>query len=144
MAWQKIRKDGTPAQKPGRKPDPNKPAPSPGKGKGRKGPRPHTWIIGAEAGSYKHDMYLPWLRAKAQANFREEGWELSFEDYFQLWDGKWEQRGRASDQLCMSREDFELPWSLSNCVIVTRNDHLKELGRQRKLKNMTYKPRKKS
>ena len=140
MAYSKIKKDGTPALPPGRKPDPNKYR-SPGQGKGRKGPRPHTWIIGPDD-PYKHSMYLPWLKAKAQANFRDEEWELTFEEYYTLWKDEWPNRGRAAEQMCMSRKDFDGAWSIDNAIIINRHEHLKLQGLMRKEQSMSYKPRK--
>lgn len=139
MAYSKIRKDGTPAKKPGRKPNPNKYV-SPGQGKGRRGPRPHTWLIGADAGEYKHDMYLPWLRAKAQAKFRGEGWTLTFEEYFDLWNGNWEHRGRGAEDLCMSRKDPDDAWSKDNSFIISRIEHLASQNKARRGKK--YKAKK--
>lgn len=122
----------------GRKPNPNKII-SPGKGKGRKGPRPHVWKCGPD--EYKHQMYVPWMMAKAQAKFRGEEWDLSFDEYFELWNGNWDQRGRAADDLCMTRKDWERGWHLSNCYIAVRTEHLVRQGHARK--GISYKERKK-
>jgi hypothetical protein len=64
-------------------------------------------------------MYIPWLKARAQANFRNEEWLLTFEDWFALWDGIWHQRGRDSDDLCLARMDMSGPWSVANVEIMT-------------------------
>lgn len=138
MVYSRIKKDGTPAQPPGRKPDPNRYV-SPGKGKGRKGPRPHTWLIGAEAGEYKHDMYLPWLRAKAQANFRKEGWDMTFEQFYDLWKNDWHNRGRLAENMCMTRKNDTIPWTAENTILITRLEHLqeqnlKQIGKPKKRK----------
>lgn len=116
----RLKKDGTPAKKPGKKPDPTKPPKRPStfvKGV----VRPHVWIVGPDA--YKHQMYQPWLVAKAQANFRDEEWALPFEDYYEAWNGLWDQRGRLSDDLCMTRIDYEGAWEKSNIEIITRKQH---------------------
>lgn len=139
MAYNRIKKDGTPARPPGRKPDPNK-VRSPGQGKGRKGPRPHTWIIGPDD-SYKHSMYQPWLCSKAQANFRGEGWDLTFEEYYTLWKDHWPNRGRAADDMCMSRKDPELAWSSDNAVIITRIEHLTNQNKSRAAKRKLQPPK---
>lgn len=137
MPYKQIKKDGTPAKKPGRKPDPNRVKPV--RRSGRYGPRPHTWVIGEDAGHYKHSMYLPWLRAKAQARFRDEDWQLTFEEFYELWKDHWPKRGRAVDALCMSRMDFDAEWSVANCRIVDRADHLKRQGEYRRSKNAEIK-----
>lgn len=139
MAYSRIKKDGTPAQKPGRKPDPTKYR-SPGQGKGKKGPRPHTWKLGAEIGEYKHSMYLPWLRAKAQANFRNEPWELTFEEFYDLWKDDWPNRGRQPENMCMSRQDPDGAWDATNAMIITRKEHLTNQNKARL--GTKYKPRK--
>lgn len=128
MAWQPIKKDGTPAKKPGVKPNPNKPKREPKFFKGV--PRPHVWICGPD--EYKHQMYTPWMMARAQANFRGEVWDLTFEEFFKLWDGHWEQRGREVTDLCMSRKDWKKPWDKKNCVIITRQEHFINQGLSRK------------
>jgi len=89
--------------------------------KGGRGPRPHVWICGPD--EYKHQMYIPFLKAKAQAKFREEPWELEFEDYFTIWNGYWADRGRDRDSLCMTRKDWSDSWSKDNIILVTRLEH---------------------
>jgi len=85
------------------------------------GKRPHTWNSGPD--EYKHSMYVPWMKMKAQANFRNEPWDLSFEEFFTAWNGQWEKRGRASEALCMTRIDYEGDWNANNIVIITRKEH---------------------
>lgn len=119
----RLKKDGTPAKKPGRKPDPNKPIKLK---RGRKGPRPHVWKCGAD--EYKHSMYEPWMKSKAQANFRKEEWNLTFEEYYTLWKDEWPNRGRSGDSMCMTRQDFDGPWDSKNAVIMSRKEHLKRSG----------------
>jgi hypothetical protein len=117
-----LKKDGTPARKPGKPADPNRvPRPKTAKGFGKGVERPHVWIIGAD--HYKHQMYHPWQAARAQANYRGEHWDLSFEEYYQAWNGLWDQRGRDTDDLCMTRIDYEAPWTQTNITIITRREH---------------------
>jgi len=73
----------------------------------------------------EHRKHWGYLRQKAQANFREEGWQLTIEEYFELWrDDLWANRGRGADNYCMVRVDPEKPWSIDNCVIITRYQQL--------------------
>jgi hypothetical protein len=105
---------------------PYKPRPATYKNKGKRlGPRPHVWISGPDP--LRHEQYICWLKAKAQANFRKESWELTFEQYEFLWnqDGSWYQRGRGSDDLLMTRRDSSQPWNKDNCYIELRRTHLK-------------------
>jgi hypothetical protein len=100
--------------------------------------RPHVWKIGPDAN--RHKMYIPFLKARAQANYRNEGWDLTFEKWFELWDGQWERRGRGIDDLCITRIDPEKPWSDTNAQVVARIDHLREQNLARKGKS--YRSRK--
>lgn len=94
--------------------------------------RPHVWLIGADAGKFKHDMYHPWQMARAQAKYRNELWELEFEDYYLLWRDHWEQRGRGPDDMCMTRRDPDLPWSRDNICIILRSDHARLCGQRKR------------
>lgn len=128
----RLKKDGTPAKKPGRprtRPIPVKKGPA-------VGPRPHTWYSGPE--ERRHSMYMPWNRAKAQANFRKEAWDLTFEQFYEIWKDDWEKRGRQADDLCMTREDPDGAWDIKNTVLVTRHEHLKRQGQYRIEKGMKY------
>lgn len=93
------------------------------------GPRPHVWKSGPD--EFRHDMYTPWMRSRAQATFRNEGWDLTFEEYYDLWKDDWHNRGRKPDDVCMTRRDPDLSWSKDNCYIITRKEHLAEQGRAR-------------
>lgn len=123
----RLKKDGTPAKKPGRKVDPNKPVKIK---RGRKGPRPHVWKCGDD--EYKHSMYEPWMKARAQANFRKETWTLTFEEYYDLWKEDWNHRGRGSDDICMTRKDVDGAWDKKNTILMTRKEHLKRCGKHLK------------
>lgn len=72
-----------------------------------------------------HKKHWGFLRQKAQANFRGEGWELTIEEFFELWtDDLWAQRGRKIDNYCMVRIDPEKSWSKENCAIILRYQQL--------------------
>lgn len=122
MAYCKIKKDGTPAKRPGRKPGPEKPKSTFDK----RAPRPQVWKTGPS--QTKHVMYMPYLRSKAQANFRGEEWNMSFDDFYSVWDGKWDQRGRKGHNLCMTRVDETQAWTTSNVELITRKQHMVRQG----------------
>jgi hypothetical protein len=87
-----------------------------------KGAFPKTW-------KYKdpilHAKHVAYLRQKAQANFRQEGWEITIEEFFEMWpDDLWVQRGRSQSSYCMIRKNITQPWSKSNCVIMLRYQQL--------------------
>lgn len=92
--------------------------------------RPHVWRTGLDP--LKHEMYHPWQLASAQARFRGEEFNLLFEDYYQAWLGLWDQKGRSSENLCMTRIDYNDAWSKDNIEIITRKQHC---SKQREYKN---------
>ena len=89
-------------------------------GKGT-GIRPHVWKSGPDP--VAHDSYRAWLQCKNQANYREEGWTLSFDEWQAHWAGMWHRRGRTSQELCITRLDCDRPWADDNVIIVTRRQH---------------------
>ena len=73
----------------------------------------------------EHAKHWGYLRQKAQANYRGEGWDMTIEEYFEIWTNEqWANRGRAPENLCMVRRDVEKPWSVANCVIILRYQQL--------------------
>lgn len=100
-------------------------------------PRPQTWVIKDPEG---HRKYLPWLRAKAQTDYRvregleKGGWNLTFRQFEKLWGSLWDLRGRASTDYCLTRLDVEKPWTVKNCVVITRAESL-SLARQREVED---------
>lgn len=93
-----------------------------------RGPRPQAWITGPDP--ELHRRYRIWIQQKNQAQWREEGWDISFERWQALWDesGQWLNRGRARGDYCMTRIDRELPWTESNVQIITREEHARIQG----------------
>jgi len=88
--------------------------------------RPHVWKCGPDP--YKHSMYNPFLKVRAQARYRGEEFELEFEDFFTLWDGYWDQRGRSGDNLVMTRIDWEKAWTKKNITLITRTEQCQKQG----------------
>ena len=130
----RLKKDGTPAKKPGRKTTrPPKVKKNP---EDRWGPRPHVWKVGPD--EFRHSIYHPWQMSKAQAVFRGEVWNLEFEDYFDMWKDLWEHRGRGSDDYCQSRIDPNGPWDKKNTVIITRKQHLQNQRINKETGNIKY------
>lgn len=91
-------------------------------GKGT-GPRPNTWCTGTDP--QRHEQYYAFLKQRAQARFRKEGWDLEFDDFAEIWGQDWCHRGRASEDLCMTRDDYDLPWHKHNVAIVPRHEHVR-------------------
>ena len=93
------------------------------------GSRPHVWRSGPD--EFRHSMYSPFLKARAQANFRGEGWGMDFDEFYDLWKNDWQNRGRLSHQMCMSRVDDEKPWTRDNTYIRLRYEQLLEQAKKR-------------
>jgi len=102
--------------------DPRAPRPN------ARGPRPQSWVTGPDP--VEHKKYRIWIQQRNQAQWREEGWTISFEEWKQLWDesGQWHNRGRERSCYCMTRIDRELPWTPDNVQIITREQHAKIQG----------------
>lgn len=87
-------------------------------------PRPNTWKYPYDRdASNKHKC---WSRAKAQANYRGEGWLITDAEWMlEVWPPHlWPRRGRDGEDLCLIRHDNEKPWSKDNTYIVTRRTQL--------------------
>jgi hypothetical protein len=83
-----------------------------------KGQNSNLWKYPDELDHLRH---IAFLKARAQANYRQEPWILTIEEFFQLWPKEsWCLRGRKPGELCMIRLDREGPWSIDNSRVVTR------------------------
>jgi hypothetical protein len=71
--------------------------------------------------------------AKAQAVFRKEPWDLSFEEYCAIWQDHWHNRGRCPENVCMTRRDEDIGWDFENIEIITRKEHFQRGAERRKL-----------
>jgi hypothetical protein len=72
----------------------------------------------------------PFLLAKNQAKLRQQPWQLTREEYDQLWQGKEDQRGRSSSSLSLCRLDFNKAWQKDNCVLMSRGEFRKKMNKQ--------------
>ena len=99
--------------------------------------RPHVWVCGPDP--YKHSMYVPWMKHRAQASYRQEDHTLTFEQFYELWKDHWEYKGRAADDYCLTRIDPEKAWSQDNCELRIRKEYLKE--KNQLLRGRKYRPR---
>jgi hypothetical protein len=82
-----------------------------------------VWITGPDP--VEHQKYRVWIQQKNQAQFREEGWHISFEEWKLFWKDHWHLRGREKGCYCMSRKDWSTPWTVDNVAVVTREAHAK-------------------
>lgn len=87
------------------------------------GPRPHVWKSGPDP--EEHKKYKIFIQQKNQAQWREEPWLITFEEWKQLWDesGQWDNRGRERSCFCMTRRDVTEPWTKNNATVISREEH---------------------
>lgn len=87
-------------------------------------PRPETWITGPDP--LTHEKYYAWHKHRAQARYRQENYELTFEHWQEIWkdDEVFLNRGKERGCFVLTRRDPEGAWSLDNVEIVTRYEQL--------------------
>ena len=103
-----------------------------------RGPRPHVWRSGPD--EQAHEQYNAWLKHKAQAAYRSELYQLTFQDWQQLWQDRWLERGRSGSSLCLTMTEKALGWRMTNVEVITRNEQVRrqcELNRGKKYKVKT-------
>ena len=91
------------------------------KGGGRVAGRDYSYLYkypGAQS-----EQRVGWLRMKAQAKFRNEPFEITWEDYLKIWEGRWHQRGSSRESYTLQRIDWKGGWTLNNVHIVSRLEH---------------------
>ena len=86
-----------------------------------RGIRPQAWKSGPDP--LDHLKYLAWNQHRNQSIFRNEPWDITFEQYKELWKHRWHQRGRTKDTYCLTRIDYDQPWTWDNVEIIGRADH---------------------
>lgn len=109
----------------------NKYTPKPRPGSRGRRVNPENWCTGPDP--IRREKYYAFLKHRAQAKYRNEPYELTWEQ----WEAKWSDsdflnRGRKTTSVCISRINQSEPWSDSNCEVVLRTDHLKRNGEFRK------------
>lgn len=99
-----------------------------------RGPRPNAWVTGPD--ELEHRKYRAFIQHRNQSNYRNEPWDLTFEQYKEIWAEHWFNRGRTKDCYCLTRIDYDLPWTLDNVEVVTRQAHnrrqIAQVGRNRR------------
>jgi len=91
----------------------------------RKGKFTRPWISGPDP--FHHEMYYAWAKHRSQAIYRKEAYELTWEDWQIIWANPEDflRRGRDRNDLVLTRQDPELPWTMRNVEIMVRLDHLR-------------------
>ena len=91
------------------------------------GPRPDLQRFPGILGRQR----IAWDRMKAQAKFRHEEFNLSWQEFQEVWEGQWHLRGRAVDDLCLTRCDWWGPWSRDNVELCLRKEHFRRQAQHR-------------
>lgn len=78
--------------------------------------------------TYENTPKGKYRRQRSSAERRNIPWDISFEDWWQLWEtsGMWEQRGVGRDKYCMSRIDDQGAYALGNVEIKSQWDNRQE------------------
>jgi hypothetical protein len=87
---------------------------------------PDNWISGPD--EVQHDMYYAWSKHRAQANYRNEPYTLTWADWQKIWANPIDflNRGRKPDDLTLTRCDDDGAWSLDNVMVITRLEQLRK------------------
>tara|TARA_R110000803_G_scaffold38347_4_gene82819 strand:- start:1636 stop:2085 length:450 start_codon:yes stop_codon:yes gene_type:complete len=92
-------------------------------------PNPDAWQTGPCR--IAHDKHYGFLKHKAQANYRNEEYTLTLEQWETMWnDEDWIARGRKSDNMCMQQITPGKGWHLSNVEVVPRRKHFSDIKRR--------------
>lgn len=88
----------------------------------RKGP---SWITGPN--ELHHKMYVAYGYKRQTCLRRGETWNLTWEQYRDLWEPVWDQRDLGKDSLCLVRCDVTGDWNIDNVEMITRREHGKKI-----------------
>ena len=94
---------------------------------------PSKWITGSDP--LTHDKYYAYLKHKAQARYRNEYHDLTWEQWESFWShSDFLKRGRSGDSLCLAMIDQTQGWTYANCEVIRRKEQLQRRP-SRKSKN---------
>lgn len=95
-----------------------------------KTPDPNRWITGPDI--VTRDKYYAWLKHRAQAKYRKEDYDLTWEDWQTLWSNEdYLKRGRKINDLCLQKIDPDGGWTITNVEVNTRYEYLKRAAEYR-------------
>lgn len=103
------------------------------KGKRKKRSNPDLWMSGPT--DLDRELFYSWHKHRAQCNFRHEPYELTYENWREIWSNPDDflNRGRGPNNVILTRRDPSGAWSLDNCEIVIRINYLRK-NAQRQLR----------
>lgn len=67
-------------------------------------------------------------KQRCQARFRNEPWDMTFEEWWDIWQYQWHLRGRRADDWIMVRIDTKQSWNKNNVELWVRRDWLREIN----------------
>ena len=113
------------------------------------GPRPRMWKHKAdtvEEGLLLQHMNRAYLVMKAQAKFRQESFELTFDDYKEAWGEHYIKRGRTENSLNLTRINDKEAWKPDNLKLIkrvlnlttVRQENLKQQQQRKKSKVLDF------
>jgi hypothetical protein len=79
--------------------------------------------------AYEVSLRGQFSRQKANAISRGVNWELSFDDWYRIWEdsGKYHERGRLTGQYALVRKNPDVSFNLNNIHIIRIGDVIKPL-----------------
>lgn len=91
----------------------------------KEGLYPDIWKSGPDP--VDHRLYTDCQRARAQAKYRGEDWQITEEQYVALWrtNDNYLNKGRHKDAVCLTRIDPDSAWTIDNVEIIPRIVHFR-------------------
>jgi hypothetical protein len=88
---------------------------------------PELWKSGRDP--IRHKLWLECQRNRAQAKYRGQEWEITEEEFIELWmlDDRYKRRGKGSNNLCMTRINKNESWNRDNVYFPTRKEHFQSI-----------------
>lgn len=84
-------------------------------------PKGPPWISGPDP--QHHKMYVAFGYQRVTARLRGDQWNLTWEQWRDIWLPHWHQRGKTAHDLCLCRRDIEGAWEVNNIELLTRKEH---------------------
>lgn len=105
------------------------------------GYRRSIWKSGAD--DLAHEQYYAWSKHRAQAAYRGEAHDLTFQEWLGIWntDNNWFNRGRQAECCVLTRRDSDGAWSIDNVEIISRYEQLLRQGKNRVERSIKYRTR---